>query len=1082
MVLRRITRLGRLSKRKLINYVSIRENINFSRINQVTNHLGFDTNDVTWEFLRNEYNNNLNDERQRLLELNNASNDIEIQLIHLTQVGDIDEIVLNMNDYRPRFTIEEILNRIILATISEDEDNFYTLQIGSNHYTLNNNVRTRLLQMIRGNLIIEEEFGSDGLLIIDIRDADQIIIRRWSNTNEYETQDGAFFKYINLTNMDFSKYGIFNNTNKENYDNNCFINALTQHSKKENSKLSSVDIENIKTVVHGLHIPFSILEKVADIIQHKIMVNNVKTTYTKSFGKKYDNVIELGLIENHYFINDTTNYTSYAINNYDKIKDIKNYNHIYKERTQNGKVYYKKDSSRCINALQAINLLIENKSTHLKKLTTEQKDLAHYEFYNNLEENFDDLSYVLKNTVRPVKDRKLKSKIKYTKVFFDFETNTNEGNHKSYLCCICYEDENSGNVVRKTFYGYDCGFQLLEHIPKISMLIAHNVSYDFRFIIKYLNNVNVIDKSCSKIICCDATYKDKKVMIKDSYSLINMKLKDFNKNLKLGADMRKEVISHSLYTQENIDKRFIDIDYAMSLLDSEDDKKQFLKNIKEWDLEKNGLYDCIEYSAIYCKKDCEILQQGYNAFRSMVVKSVKLNIDDILTIPSLSHKYFTNNKCYDDVFEIGGLPQRFIQKSVVGGRCMTNSNMMIKCFEILNDFDAVSLYPSAMSKMGFLKGSPKPLTNEKLNYEFLKKQDGYFVEIQIDDVGINREFPLMSFITDYGIRNWTNDMVGSNMFVNKYCLEDLIEFQKIEFTVIKGYYYNEGRNYNIQKVIKHLFEERLKWKKEENPIEMIYKLIMNSGYGKSIMKPIESENKFFNNKESFQKYMSKNYNYVNEFVEYGNGKYKVKKMKPFSQHFNLAHVGSEILSMSKRIMNRVMCLAEDEKLKIYYTDTDSIHIKDSDILSLKKAYKNKYNIELIGKNLGQFHTDFDLKVDVDGDRKKCRDIVSVKSLFLGKKAYIDVLEGKHPITNEIVKGLHIRMKGVNEGSVYMYAIDNGFGDDIYKVYEKLYQGDEMIFDLVRGGILNFKFTKDYEIYTDPIFTRKLKFSGNKITM
>ena len=248
------------------------------------------------------------------------------------------------------------------------------------------------------------------------------------------------------------------------------------------------------------------------------------------------------------------------------------------------------------------------------------------------------------------------------------------------------------------------------------------------------------------------------------------------------------------------------------------------------------------------------------------------------------------------------------------------------------------------------------------------------------------------------------------------------------------------------------------------------------------MKPIESENKFFNNKESFQKYMSKNYNYVNEFVEYGNGKYKVKKMKPFSQHFNLAHVGSEILSMSKRIMNRVMCLAEDEKLKIYYTDTDSIHIKDSDILSLKKAYKNKYNIELIGKNLGQFHTDFDLKVDVDGDRKKCRDIVSVKSLFLGKKAYIDVLEGKHPITNEIVKGLHIRMKGVNEGSVYMYAIDNGFGDDIYKVYEKLYQGDEMIFDLVRGGILNFKFTKDYEIYTDPIFTRKLKFSGNKITM
>lgn len=34
-----------------------------------------------------------------------------------------------------------------------------------------------------------------------------------------------------------------------------------------------------------------------------------------------------------------------------------------------------------------------------------------------------------------------------------------------------------------------------------------------------------------------------------------------------------------------------------------------------------------------------------------------------------------------------------------------------------------------------------------------------------------------------------------------------------------------------------------------------------------------------------------------------------------------------ILDMSKRIMNEVICLAEDLKIKLFYQDTDSIHIE-----------------------------------------------------------------------------------------------------------------------------------------------------------
>ena len=54
-----------------------------------------------------------------------------------------------------------------------------------------------------------------------------------------------------------------------------------------------------------------------------------------------------------------------------------------------------------------------------------------------------------------------------------------------------------------------------------------------------------------------------------------------------------------------------------------------------------------------------------------------------------------------------GVIQHYISKSIVGGRCMTNSNKMFHVKKVA-DFDACSLYPSAMFRMlGYLKGSPK---------------------------------------------------------------------------------------------------------------------------------------------------------------------------------------------------------------------------------------------------------------------------------------------------------------------------------------------------------------------------------------
>ena len=89
-------------------------------------------------------------------------------------------------------------------------------------------------------------------------------------------------------------------------------------------------------------------------------------------------------------------------------------------------------------------------------------------------------------------------------------------------------------------------------------------------------------------------------------------------------------------------------------------------------------------------------------------------------------------------------------------------------------------------------------------------------------------------------------------------------------------------------------------------------------------------------------------------------------------------------------MNEVMTLAEDLDIDMFITDTDSIHMDTRKISLLGKEFKEKYGRELIGKNLGQFHTDFDL------DGAETDDIYAVLSVFLGKKCYYDKLYTINP--------------------------------------------------------------------------------------
>jgi len=940
----------------------------------------------------------------------------------------------------------------LIELIARNSDNgmwVFTLDNGFN-YTLSDNTRQRLAEFLKSRLVVEEAFTeSDGRVVTQLVEASAVTVKTLEPQYKYKKRAPAFFKYHNKTNIDLSRCGIWTETVPANYDDTCLVVAL------QNGGLSVKKQEIIKRMIKNRCIPLCDIQKLCDSaqIQIRVKTEDIKNNGRRIFGKDYDEIYNVGCLLEHYFIIEPTEFTSYSIKHYNELKDVKDFNQIY------GKVNisYVRSKAKFIDTFDLIKLMLNDKDTFFTEITLEDKFIASTQFYDKVNDEIIHLEYDEEKCVRPIKIGKPHDG-KMQNVFFDFETNPN-GEHKAYLCRT-YDGKSS-----REFIGENCGLQMLFSLKRNTRLIAHNATYDFRFLIQYLRNVNELARG-NKLISAKGRFNDYDIEIKDSYHLITMPLRNFPKVFGIENTV-KEVMPYTLYNDENIAKRYVSIPAALEVV-ADDEKVQFLNNISRWNLQVDDTYDIIKYSSMYCEIDCKILCEGYNTFRKWIKETFKLDIDFILTGASLAHQYFVNEGCYEGVNELGGVPQLFIQGCVVGGRVMCAENKKMMLDYVINDFDAVSLYPSAMYRMdGFLKGVPKVIENHDFNW--IKMQDGYFIDITINSVGIKRKFPLMSYKNDAGVRVFTNDMVGRTIRVDRYTLEDIIKFQAITFDVVRGYYFDDGFNTKVRDVITTIFNKRLDAKKVKNPIEMVYKLIMNSGYGKSIMKPVETESKFFDTydgEDEFNVYLTRNYNWITSYVKFGN-KIKVNTVKVLVDHFNIAQVGVCILSNSKRIMNEVMCLAEDNNIDLYYQDTDSMHLRDEHIPILSKVFKETYGRELIGKGLGQFHSDFDLP--------GCSNIVATKSIFLGKKCYIDKLEGTNS-KGEKETGFHIRMKGIPEKCIHYVVEHSDKYNDVMDLYIDLYNGNEVSFDLTNGGTkANFKFNNNYTINTLSMFSRSIKF-------
>ena len=973
--------------------------------------------------------------------------------------------------------IQRTINQVLKKT---NTDKFITIKIDGASYPLNLTNRLKLSTFMEDLDEFPDGISeSDKAFFIKLIEENNIHVSYVDTNNQNLTNpSGAFFTYLNKTEFNLERYGVYKEVNPDNYKHNCLFIAL------QNGGLNDVKLNQLKHFVINREVAMCKLKDICNKLKIYITIERLDNHKQKyKYGDETNKHFKLGLINKHYFIIEKVDFTKYSLENYGFIKEAKDFKDIYKKR-DNG---YRRDKQRHIDSFKAIKFMYQNKEDYLIPIAFDSNVFA-TQYHSEIQDE-DFLGYgedeIKLNEYDAEKIKKADSKyLNRLKIWFDFETYKEniEGKDLCVPFMVCWRTSDN----KKGFaLGKNCGRIMLDKIASYSkpnddvLLIAHNSGFDYNFIVKYLYSIEQIKKG-SCLMNAKAKYKSYKnkttinIEVKDSYRLITMPLRSFGKcfNLKI----EKDVMPYDLYNEEVCKGKPVDIKEVKKYL-NEKDFKQFKKNCEENNcMVDKKRFDAMKYALYYCRKDVEVLYQGYTTFRIWMLEITQIDINRKWTIASLSDEYLKKRGVYDGVYQLSGGVRSYIQKCVVGGRTMCRDNVKHKIEgKKMADYDGVSLYPSAMSRMtnelgGVLIGKPKVLKN--LNYNWLKNNtDGYFIKIKINSIGTKRHFSLISSVNENGVRIFSNDVVGKVYYVDRTTLEDWKKFHNITFDIINGYYYDDGRNEKIGEVLEYLFNERLRKKKEKNPIQVIYKLIMNSSYGKSILKPINKESKVLSNEKELNNFIQKNYNFIIQYEKiYNSSKYYVEFHKSINEHFNNASVGVEILSMSKRIMNEVMCLAEDEDLTAYYQDTDSIHMLYDEVEILKEKFNLKYNKELDGKQLGQFHIDFDLH---DKDGNECKNVYADKSIFLGKKCYIDCLKGTNP-EGKIVSGFHTRMKGIPESTIIYTA--KQLNINLYELYEKLYDGNKINFDLLEGGKrCNMKFNNNLSVSYLNDFKRELCF-------
>ena len=714
--------------------------------------------------------------------------------------------------------------------------------------------------------------------------------------------------------------------------------------------------------------------------------------------------------------------------------------------------------------------------------------------------------------------------------FADFETFTNKDTthlHEAFLIACTSAHKNSltnkwglsDSII--TFEGSECAFKFLTYVVNSSrkcerpIVYFHNLSYDINFL-AYLGIRTSINNQ-TDFFQATIVFKGKEIHFRDSYKMITYKLAMFPDMFALTSG-EKEIFPYDLYNAERLKANMWKIEEADKFerqswtSTQKADFKDNVMKIPNCFIQVNGqsYFNMMEYAKFYCKQDVRILSEGLLKFNEMAVSDGLPEPINSLTISSLANEVLKQrvySKIGDDLYFLGGSLLLYLKQAINGGRTMCAFNKAWLTNESpeqrIVDYDAVSMYSSAMDRLKVQGGKPEPIViTRKQSHRiynrmpsWLKSYNSFIVEIDIVKVNKHYAFPLIlkrkssiQYNTQREDAESETNIITGNFYndtdideahphhtmISKSMLQDLIKYHQIEFRVRSNQLARNlvtksetvglgwrGKRYDIlAPVIKDLYAKRSHYKSIGNPLEQVYKLILNSIYGKMIESehpvtyvykkdidktvyrsaltnqilpndPAERQELLRKNEQvityktnEFLGYIVKNSYKVESWTTIRNHKHEetpircIKVRTPIHKCFRNILLGIQVLDMSKRIINEVSCTAHDNRIPMYYTDTDSIHLHLADLPKLEAAYEERYGRVLNGTNLGQFHSDFP-KFGVKQSKDNPYVVQSISSRFVMKKFYIDILENhvgeRYPF---------VRCKGISEASILNYVHQN----------------------------------------------------------
>ena len=183
---------------------------------------------------------------------------------------------------------------------------------------------------------------------------------------------GALWRYLNKSDIDLSRYGIFRTFDPKNYNYSCFVYALQQ-----SGQFTPEEIDLINDSINTRAFPCDTIKKLCEMFDCYIEVSKYSAQQNAVNKKKYygdkqtSKKVSLLLRDSHYMLNESLPMTPYYIRNMERIHASPRVNQERKHQVRNLRdtsVAYHKDPKVSINEL--INIFFEKKL--FKKFTPRQ--------------------------------------------------------------------------------------------------------------------------------------------------------------------------------------------------------------------------------------------------------------------------------------------------------------------------------------------------------------------------------------------------------------------------------------------------------------------------------------------------------------------------------------------------------------------------------------------------------------------------------------------------------------------------------------------------------------------------------------